>query len=216
MRPLVGVILGSMSDLPVMKEAAGLLKEFGVPHEVNVVSAHRTPELAYAYAKGARKRGLEVLIAGAGGAAHLAGVTAALTTLPVIGVPIETKVLGGLDSLLSTVQMPSGVPVATVGIGGAKNAALLAARILALRRPELARALKRYAQARAAEIRRAKVQPTVLKKSFPLSSIRMKAGKSATSMLQTASIPSSGYSRTSTRLMYLRARRAAGPPIEPR
>lgn len=152
-RPLVGVIMGSDSDLPVMKEAAGLLEEFGIPHEVRVVSAHRAPELAYAYAKGARKRGLEVLIAGAGGAAHLAGVTAALTTLPVIGVPIETKALGGLDSLLSTVQMPSGVPVATVGIGGAKNAALLAARILALRRPELARGLERYARARAAEVR---------------------------------------------------------------
>lgn len=143
-KPVVGIIMGSKSDLEVMKEASSVLQELGVASELKVVSAHRAPELAYEYAKGAKKRGLEVIIAGAGGAAHLAGVTAALTELPVIGVPIESRALKGIDSLLSTVQMPGGVPVATVGIGNAKNAGLLAARILALKRPELMSRLEVY------------------------------------------------------------------------
>ncbi len=129
-KPLVGIIMGSDSDLPVMQEAADALKEFGVPYEMTVISAHRTPDRAYEYAKSAVDRGLKVIIAGAGGAAHLAGVTAAMTPLPVIGVPIQSKTLNGLDSLYSTVQMPPGVPVATVAINGAKNAAILAVQIL--------------------------------------------------------------------------------------
>jgi phosphoribosylaminoimidazole carboxylase PurE protein len=132
-KPAVAVIMGSDSDLPVMQSSADTLKEFGVDHEIMVLSAHRTPELAMDYAKNALKKGVKVIIAGAGGAAHLAGVIASHTTLPVIGVPMESK-LNGLDSLLSTVQMPSGVPVATVAIGkaGAINAAILAVQIMAL------------------------------------------------------------------------------------
>lgn len=130
--PRVGILMGSRSDMPVMEKAANLLTELGVPSEVRVMSAHRTPDLVAGYASGAAGRGIGVLIAGAGGAAHLAGVVAAQTPLPVIGVPIPTNVAGGLDSLLSIVQMPRGVPVATVAIGGAENAALLAAQILAL------------------------------------------------------------------------------------
>jgi 5-(carboxyamino)imidazole ribonucleotide mutase len=122
--------MGSDSDLPVMQEAADALKEFGVSYEMTVVSAHRTPDRAYEYAKSAADRGLKVIIAGAGGAAHLAGATAAMTPLPVIGVPIQSKTLSGLDSLFSTVQMPPGVPVATMAINGAKNAAILAVQIL--------------------------------------------------------------------------------------
>lgn len=131
-RAIIGIIMGSDSDLPVMAEAAKICEAFGVPFEISVVSAHRTPERAFEYAKTAQKRGLKMIIAGAGGAAHLAGVIAALTPLPVIGVPMESKSLKGLDSLLSTVQMPPGVPVATVGINAAKNAGILAMRILAL------------------------------------------------------------------------------------
>lgn len=127
----VAIIMGSDSDLPVMEEAAAVLEKFGIPYELNIMSAHRSPELTSEFAKNARKNGLAVIIAGAGGAAHLAGVVASHTTLPVIGVPMETK-LDGIDSLLSTVQMPSGVPVATVAIGktGAANAAILAAEII--------------------------------------------------------------------------------------
>src|ERR1043166_3443581 len=129
--PLVGIMMGSKSDWETMKRAAEVLEQFGVPHESRVISAHRTPDLCVEYARGAEGRGMEVIIAGAGGAAHLAGVVAALTPLPVIGVPIESKALHGLDSLLSIVQMPSGVPVATVAIGGGRNAGLLAVQIIA-------------------------------------------------------------------------------------
>lgn len=131
-KPIVGIIMGSDSDLPVMKAAAEQLLEFGIPYEMTIVSAHRTPDRMYEYAKSAAGRGLKVIIAGAGGAAHLPGMTAALTSLPVIGVPIQSKTLNGIDSLYSIVQMPPGIPVATVAINGAKNAAILAAKILAI------------------------------------------------------------------------------------
>ena len=130
MQPLVGIIMGSDSDLPVMSEAAKILDELKVPYEITIVSAHRTPERMYTYAKDAKKRGLKVVIAGAGGAAHLPGMVAALTTVPVIGVPVKSSSLNGVDSLYSIVQMPPGIPVATVAINGAKNAGLLAAQIL--------------------------------------------------------------------------------------
>lgn len=132
MQPLLGVIMGSTSDWETMKHACGILDELGIPYEKKVVSAHRTPDLMFEYAETARERGLKVIIAGAGGAAHLPGMVAAKTTLPVIGVPVQSKALNGLDSLLSIVQMPGGVPVATVAIGkaGAVNAGLLAAQIL--------------------------------------------------------------------------------------
>ena len=132
--PKVGIIMGSLSDWPTMKRAADVLTELGVAYEAKVVSAHRTPERLYDYAKAAKARGLKVIIAGAGGAAHLPGMTASMTTLPVLGVPVQTKALSGLDSLLSIVQMPAGVPVGTLAIGeaGATNAGLLAAQILAL------------------------------------------------------------------------------------
>jgi len=137
--PLVGIIMGSRSDLETMREAATTLQELGIPYEMRVVSAHRTPDLMFEYASSAASRGLRVIIAGAGGAAHLPGMVATKTTLPVIGVPVESRSLKGLDSLLSIAQMPSGVPVATMAIGGAANAALYAARILALADPELGR-----------------------------------------------------------------------------
>jgi 5-(carboxyamino)imidazole ribonucleotide mutase len=130
--PLVGIIMGSASDLPVMDAAAGVLTEFGVAHEVRVVSAHRSPLRMVEYARSARERGLRVVIAGAGGAAHLPGMVASMTTLPVIGVPVPTAHLGGVDSLYSIAQMPGGVPVATMAIGGARNAGLLAVRILSV------------------------------------------------------------------------------------
>jgi 5-(carboxyamino)imidazole ribonucleotide mutase len=135
--PRVGIVGGSRSDFPVLEKAAALLTELGVANELRVVSAHRTPDLLYRYAEEAPARGLRVIIAGAGGAAHLPGMLAAKTILPVIGVPILTQHLGGLDSLLSIVQMPRGIPVATVAIGNAENAAILAAEILALADPEL-------------------------------------------------------------------------------
>jgi len=131
-KPIVGILMGSDSDWPTMKAAADVLEQFGVPSEAQVISAHRTPKDLEQYAGTARERGLRVIIAGAGGAAHLPGVTAAFTTLPVIGVPIQGKALDGMDSLLSIVQMPPGVPVATVGINAAKNAGLLAVQILAI------------------------------------------------------------------------------------
>lgn len=140
----IGVIMGSKSDLPTMNECVNVLKDFGVEHEIKIVSAHRTPNLMFDYAKEAKKRGLEVIVAGAGGAAHLPGMVASLTDLPVIGVPIESKTLKGIDSLLSIVQMPGGVPVATVAIGGAKNAALLAIKILALKDERLAEKIVEY------------------------------------------------------------------------
>ena len=134
----VGIVMGSKSDLDVMMPAADTLESFGVEVEVRVISAHRTPDLAAEWVGTARERGLEVIIAGAGGAAHLAGVMAAMTPLPVIGIPVKSRSLEGLDSLLSMVQMPSGIPVACVAINGAKNAALLAVQMLALKYPELA------------------------------------------------------------------------------
>ncbi|MCL4413369.1 MAG: 5-(carboxyamino)imidazole ribonucleotide mutase [Actinobacteria bacterium] len=139
--PRVGVVMGSKSDLAVMLPASETLAELNISHELRVVSAHRTPEGMLAYGRDARGRGLDVIIAGAGGAAHLPGMLAAMTTLPVIGVPVPLRYLDGIDSLLSIVQMPSGVPVATVAIGAARNAALLAARILAVGDPALADAL---------------------------------------------------------------------------
>jgi 5-(carboxyamino)imidazole ribonucleotide mutase len=142
--PLVGVVGGSRSDFPTLEKAATLLTELGVANELRVVSAHRTPDLLYRYAEAAPGRGIRVIVAGAGGAAHLPGMLAAKTALPVIGVPIPTQHLGGLDSLLSIVQMPRGVPVATVGIGNAENAALLAAEILALSDPALADRVAAY------------------------------------------------------------------------
>ncbi len=128
--PQVGIIMGSDSDLPVMSEAAKVLDDFGIDYELTIVSAHRTPDRMYEYAKTARERGLKLIIAGAGGAAHLPGMTAAITDLPVIGVPVKTRALSGVDSLYSIVQMPAGIPVATVAINGAKNAGLLAVQIL--------------------------------------------------------------------------------------
>ena len=144
--PMVGVVMGSDSDLPVMQEALEVLTSFGIPAEITVASAHRSPQRAFEYARSASQRGLKVLIAGAGGAAHLAGVLAAETTLPVIGVPIDSSPLAGWDALLATVQMPAGVPVATMAVGkaGARNAAILAVQILAVADSELAKRLERY------------------------------------------------------------------------
>src|ERR1700749_1313454 len=142
--PKIGIIMGSKSDLAVMQDAADVLKELGVAYEITVVSAHRTPERMFSYAKSAADRGLKVIIAGAGGSAHLPGMVASLTHLPVIGVPVQTKSLNGLDSLYSIVQMPAGVPVATVAINGAHNAGLLAAEILALNDSGLSKKLISY------------------------------------------------------------------------
>ena len=153
--PLVGVVMGSDSDLPVMQGAVDVLTEFDVPAEVRVVSAHRTPDDMLAYGHEAAGRGLRVVIAGAGGAAHLPGMLAAVTRLPVIGVPVALSNLGGLDSLLSIAQMPAGVPVATMAIGGARNAGLLAVRILALTDENLARAMDVHAGALADKARAA-------------------------------------------------------------
>jgi 5-(carboxyamino)imidazole ribonucleotide mutase len=145
-KPLVGILMGSDSDWPTMKSAADACDEFGIAHEVKVISAHRTPQDLARYATGAHGRGLRVIVAGAGGAAHLPGVTAAMTTLPVIGVPITTKALKGLDSLLSIVQMPGGIPVATVAIDGARNAGLLAVQILAVGNASLQKKLVAFKQ----------------------------------------------------------------------
>lgn len=148
--PLVGIVMGSDSDLPVMRAAAEALSELGVPHEVRVVSAHRTPEDMIAYGSSAAERGLKVIVAGAGGAAHLPGMLAAVTVLPVIGVPVRSSALDGMDSLLSIVQMPRGVPVATVAIDNGQNAGLLAAQILATSDPSLtARLTERRARMKA-------------------------------------------------------------------
>jgi 5-(carboxyamino)imidazole ribonucleotide mutase len=144
--PLVGIIMGSDSDLPTMQEAIAVCEEFGVPYEVAIVSAHRTPERMVKYAQDAHQRGLKVIIAGAGGAAHLPGMVAALTPLPVIGVPVSTRHLQGVDSLYSIVQMPAGIPVATVAIGNAKNAGLLAVQILASHNSELLEQVQQYRQ----------------------------------------------------------------------
>jgi 5-(carboxyamino)imidazole ribonucleotide mutase len=146
MQPIVGVIMGSRSDWETMQHAAATLAELGVPHETRVVSAHRTPDLLFEYAATARERGLHVIIAAAGGAAHLPGMVASKTPLPVLGVPIESQTLRGLDSLLSIVQMPAGIPVGTLAIGraGAVNAAILAAAIVGLQQPEIAQAVEAY------------------------------------------------------------------------
>ena len=148
MKPLIGVIMGSQSDWETMQHATTILEQLDVPYEKRVVSAHRTPDLLYEYAGSAAGRGLEVIIAGAGGAAHLPGMTAAKTILPVIGVPVQSKALNGMDSLLSIVQMPAGIPVGTVAIGkaGAINAALIAAAIVGNKHPEVAEALTAFRQ----------------------------------------------------------------------
>jgi 5-(carboxyamino)imidazole ribonucleotide mutase len=154
MKPLVGIIMGSTSDWDTMKSAADVLDKLAVPYEVRVVSAHRTPDLLFEYAASARPRGLEVIIAGAGGAAHLPGMTASKTSLPVLGVPVQSKTLGGLDSLLSIVQMPAGIPVATfaIGVAGATNAAVCAASILANKHPEVAKALDGFRERQTAAV----------------------------------------------------------------
>lgn len=153
--PLVGVIMGSASDWETLREAVHMLEEFGIPHEARVVSAHRTPEDMYEYAREAEGRGLRVIIAGAGGAAHLPGMVASLTVLPVLGVPVQSRALSGLDSLLSIAQMPGGVPVGTLAIGnsGAKNAGLLAVRILATTDDALRARLHNYQEAQAETVR---------------------------------------------------------------
>ena len=146
MKPLVGIIMGSTSDWDTMRAAAEALDKLKVPHETRVVSAHRTPDLLFEYASSAQGRGIEVIVAGAGGAAHLPGMVASKTTLPVLGVPVQSKALNGMDSLLSIVQMPAGIPVATfaIGVAGATNAGLAAAAILANKRPDIDAALKQF------------------------------------------------------------------------
>lgn len=155
-RPVVGIIMGSDSDLPVMEKAAEVLREMGVPFEMDISSAHRLPEKTAEYARTARQRGIEVIIAGAGMAAHLAGVVAAHTTLPVIGVPLKSGALNGIDALYSTVQMPPGIPVATVAIDGARNAAYLACSILSIKYPEIDKRLEAF---------REKTRQSLMKKS---------------------------------------------------
>ena len=166
MTPLVGIIMGSDSDLPTMQAAIAACEEFQVPHEVAIVSAHRTPDRMVDYAKQAHLRGLKVIIAGAGGAAHLPGMVAALTPLPVIGVPVASRHLQGLDSLYSIVQMPAGIPVATVAIGNARNAGLLAVQILATHNHELLKQVQHYRQSLA---------NTVLEKQAKLDAIGYQA-----------------------------------------
>ncbi|MBW2039298.1 MAG: 5-(carboxyamino)imidazole ribonucleotide mutase [Deltaproteobacteria bacterium] len=152
--PLVGIVMGSSSDLSIMEEAAGILRRFEVPYEMTVASAHRSPERTREYALSAQRRGLQIIIAGAGGAAHLAGFIAAETVIPVIGVPIDSTPLKGVDALLATVQMPAGVPVATMAVGssGARNAGILAVQILSLHRPELREKLLEYKEEMALQV----------------------------------------------------------------
>jgi 5-(carboxyamino)imidazole ribonucleotide mutase len=161
-KPLVGIIMGSQSDWATMRHAAEMLEQFGIPHEAKIVSAHRTPDRMVEYAKSAKARGLQVIVAGAGGAAHLPGMVAAMTTLPVLGVPVESKSLSGLDSLLSIVQMPGGVPVGTLAIGvpGAKNAGLLAASIVALGDAALAEKLEAFRRAQTDAVAETPTDPT--------------------------------------------------------
>jgi 5-(carboxyamino)imidazole ribonucleotide mutase len=158
--PLVAIIMGSTSDWETMRNASDVLTDFGVPHETRVVSAHRTPDLLFEFAKAAESRGLEVIIAGAGGAAHLPGMTAAQTVLPVLGVPVQSKALSGMDSLLSIVQMPAGIPVGTLAIGaaGAKNAALFAVSILANSRPELREKLRAFRETQTQTVLESKLE----------------------------------------------------------
>lgn len=162
--PKVGIVMGSDSDLKIMQDAVKVLRDFGVESELVVASAHRTPYKALQYAETAEERGIEVIIAGAGAAAHLGGVLAAVTTLPVIGVPINATALNGLDALYAMVQMPSGIPVATVAINGAKNAGILAAQILSVKEPELRKQLKAYKEkmAQEVEVKNQRVQETVI------------------------------------------------------
>ncbi len=157
-KPKVGVIMGSISDWDTMQAATEILAQFNIPFEAEVVSAHRTPKRMVEYAESAQARGLEVIIAGAGGAAHLPGMTASLTDLPVIGVPVLSKSMQGMDSLLSIVQMPGGIPVATMAIGGAKNAGLMVARILAIKYPLYAKALANYRMEMELEVRNMKIK----------------------------------------------------------
>lgn len=166
MTPVVGIIMGSDSDLPVMAKAAEMLDQLEVPYELTVVSAHRTPDKMYEYAHTAKERGLKVIIAGAGGAAHLPGMTAAMTVLPVIGVPVQTKALGGVDSLYSICQMPPGIPVATVAINGALNAGLLAAKIVAVTDEALSKRVEDYGKS---------LETMVEKKAEKLEDIKYKA-----------------------------------------
>jgi phosphoribosylaminoimidazole carboxylase PurE protein len=156
-KPIIGIVMGSASDGPIMEEAATILERFQVPYEMIVASAHRSPERTREYARTAQERGLQIIIAGAGGAAHLAGSIAAETVLPVIGVPIDSSPLQGMDALLATVQMPAGVPVATMAVGkaGAKNAAILAIQILSLHQPELQRKLEEYKKELARQVEQA-------------------------------------------------------------
>ena len=162
--PKVGIVMGSDSDLKIMQDAVKVLRDFGVESELVVASAHRTPYKALQYAETAEERGIEVIIAGAGAAAHLGGVLAAVTTLPVIGVPINATALNGLDALYAMVQMPSGIPVATVAINGAKNAGILAAQILSVKEPELRKQLKAYKEkmVQEVEIKNQRVQEAVI------------------------------------------------------
>lgn len=166
MKNVIGIIMGSDSDLPVMSNAAKILDDLNVPYELSIVSAHRTPDKLYHYAKTAKDKGIKVIIAGAGGAAHLPGMVAAMTTLPVIGVPVQTKALGGVDSLYSIVQMPPGIPVATVAINGALNAGLLAAKIIATNDDALSQRLGDYARS---------LEEMVEDKSSKLEDIKYKA-----------------------------------------
>lgn len=166
MKNVVGIIMGSDSDLPVMSKAAEIFDQLLIPYELSIVSAHRTPDKLYHYAKTAKEKGLKVIIAGAGGAAHLPGMVAAMTTLPVIGVPVQTKSLGGVDSLYSIVQMPPGIPVATVAINGALNAGLLAAKILATNDEELSKRVETYAKS---------LEDMVENKSLKLEELKYKA-----------------------------------------
>jgi 5-(carboxyamino)imidazole ribonucleotide mutase len=161
-KPLVGIIMGSQSDWATMRNAAEMLAEFGVPHEAKIVSAHRTPDRMVAYAKSAKERGIQVIVAGAGGAAHLPGMVASMTTLPVLGVPVESKALSGLDSLLSIAQMPGGVPVGTLAIGtaGAKNAGILAASIVALNDAAVAAKLEAWRRAQTDAVAETPTDPT--------------------------------------------------------
>jgi 5-(carboxyamino)imidazole ribonucleotide mutase len=161
-KPLVGIIMGSQSDWATMRHAAEMLAQFGIPHEAKIVSAHRTPDRMVEYAKSAKARGLKVIVAGAGGAAHLPGMVAAMTTLPVLGVPVESKSLSGLDSLLSIVQMPGGVPVGTLAIGvpGAKNAGILAASIVALNDAAVAEKLEAFRRAQTDAVAEIPTDPT--------------------------------------------------------
>lgn len=163
--PIIGIVMGSDSDLPVMQEAALILDQFKIPYELTVVSAHRTPERLFDYAKAAISRGLKIIIAGAGGSAHLPGMIASLTSLPVIGVPVQSKTLSGIDSLYSIIQMPPGVPVATVAINGAQNAGILAAQILATHDNALSQKVSEYKDS---------LKSSVLQKAKKLETIKFK------------------------------------------